>query len=293
MNASDKNRLNQVGVPDRSGAGKLGDSTRGVGDMIDDAISKVSAITPGGAGTLTVTGDLTVSDTVTTGAGGILFTDSNVKIVETGTNDLSITADNAVRGKFTSLGLEVTGEFTATDDIANDGWLLFNDGSSQGQSMNLTGSGHSGNAVLTVTPAALSSYSLYLRDSSQNGRVVVDVDGALGVGGGLGFINLQTKTANYTATKADALILCDVATTGAFTVTLPAAAALAGQLLIIKVAVGHATNVLTVSRAGSDTITTMSAAAQTSFDSTAGTTELNSFQLVSDGVSVWHVISAS
>lgn len=93
-------------------------------------------------------------------------------------------------------------------------------------------------------------------------------------------LTVQTKTANYTAQVGDGLILCSGA---AFTVTLPAANAMTGQILRVKKTDAALANIITIARAGSDTIDTLTS------------TSLNSNQecvlLVSDGVSNWDIVS--
>jgi len=72
-------------------------------------------------------------------------------------------------------------------------------------------------------------------------------------------VNITEKTAAYTATVSDEIILADMSG-GAFTITLPPAAsmynstALTTLLLTIKVSTPHATNVLTVDGNASETI---------------------------------------
>lgn len=61
------------------------------------------------------------------------------------------------------------------------------------------------------------------------------------------------KTTTYLATLADDVILCD-ATSGSFTVTLPAAASSAGKLLLIKRTDGTAANIVTIDGNASETI---------------------------------------
>lgn len=76
---------------------------------------------------------------------------------------------------------------------------------------------------------------------------------------------------------------CD-ATAGAFTVILPAAAAAAGQILIIKKTDGSA-NVLTISRSGTDMIDGSSTYALTN--------QYGYVQLISDGTGNWFVIGGN
>lgn len=98
-----------------------------------------------------------------------------------------------------------------------------------------------------------------------------------------GFPNLAfaSKTANYTLTATDQVILAS-ASGGAFTLTLPAASSNSGKVFYLK-KTDSTTNAVTISRAGSDTI------------EGATTTTLNTqyeiLTLVSDGVSVWNILS--
>jgi len=95
-------------------------------------------------------------------------------------------------------------------------------------------------------------------------------------------VGVATKTAAYTMTAADCVILAD-ATTAAFTVTLPSAAN-TGMMVHIK-KVDSSANAVTISRAGTDTIegaTTVSLSAQYS-----------SRTLVANGGSLWLVLSSS
>lgn len=63
---------------------------------------------------------------------------------------------------------------------------------------------------------------------------------------------ITTKTAAYTATSADDTILCD-ASGGAFTVSLPAAAAVSGKVYVIK-KIDSSANAVTIDPNGSETI---------------------------------------
>lgn len=91
-------------------------------------------------------------------------------------------------------------------------------------------------------------------------------------------LNIVTKTANYTATFSDDVILCN---TNAFTITLPSAAASLGKVFrILKI--GGDGNAITVARAGSDTIE-----GATSFSIAARYQDLT---VVSDGSATWYRI---
>lgn len=88
-----------------------------------------------------------------------------------------------------------------------------------------------------------------------------------------------TKTAAYTATVSDKTILCD-ATSGAFTVTLPATQGLSGITYYIK-KVDSSGNAVTIDGNGSETI---------DGDTTVKiTTQYEALLLQTDG-SNWHVL---
>ena len=109
MNASDKARLNTVPVQDGSGAGREGDPSRGVGTMVEAAVNAVSAVVPSG-GTFAVTGDATVSGTMT--AANVTATATVTGADITCTDDLT-TADLFVTGD-TTLGTSKTVAFTTS-----------------------------------------------------------------------------------------------------------------------------------------------------------------------------------
>jgi hypothetical protein len=94
--------------------------------------------------------------------------------------------------------------------------------------------------------------------------------------------NVVSKVTTYTATKYDDLILCSGS---AFTVTLPAASD-GVKMFVIRKTDTSLTNIITVARAGSDTFTDNAASLTSTTLNTIGET----ITLVSDGVSVWHVL---
>lgn len=101
--------------------------------------------------------------------------------------------------------------------------------------------------------------------------------------GNLAFQYLEpttAKTANYTATGVEGVILCD-ATAGAFTITLPAAASFANKTFYIK-KTDAGFNAVTIDANGTETID----GALT----TALSTQYESIRIVSDGTN-WHVIA--
>ena len=98
--------------------------------------------------------------------------------------------------------------------------------------------------------------------------------------------------AAYQALVTDSIIPCDAnAASGSFAVTLPAAAAAAGQLLSVKVITTHATNVVTVVPAGSDKINGVSN--QQSVTTFTTTSLLASAIFQSDGVATWNLIGSN
>lgn len=88
----------------------------------------------------------------------------------------------------------------------------------------------------------------------------------------------STKTANYTATGADDVILADTSG-GAFTITLPAAASLSGKKITIK-KVSADGNTLTIDRSGSNLIDGETAQTYVA--------PMTSVTWGSDGVSNWY-----
>jgi hypothetical protein len=112
-------------------------------------------------------------------------------------------------------------------------------------------------------------------------------------GGGFALSGVTAvKSSAYTATTGDNLVLADPnAAVGSFAITLPAANAQKGQLLTVKVVTTHATRVITVVKAGTDTIEGVTAGQTTSTFGT--TTNLASATYQSDGTSKWYLISSN
>jgi hypothetical protein len=93
-------------------------------------------------------------------------------------------------------------------------------------------------------------------------------------------IAVASKTAAYTITSNDGLVLADVSG-GAFSLTLPAASSNSGKILRVKKK-DSSTNSVTISRAGSDLI-----------DGATSKTlsiQYESLTLISDGTSTWHIV---
>lgn len=110
-----------------------------------------------------------------------------------------------------------------------------------------------------------------------NGQIWLDT--AASGTGGLGVLNVTTITSNATLTTSQTVVLCD-ASSGAITVTLPAASGNDGRHYHIK-KIDSSGNAVTIDGNGSETVdgeTTQAIAVQ-----------YNSIQLVCDG-SVWHIL---
>lgn len=115
-------------------------------------------------------------------------------------------------------------------------------------------------------------------------------------GGSGGSINVTgvsaIKNAAYVATKGDSLVLADPnAAAGSFAITLPAANISKGAMICVKVVATHATRVVTVIRAGSDTIEGVSAGQTTTTFTT--TANLASACYQSNGINKWYLTSSN
>lgn len=88
-----------------------------------------------------------------------------------------------------------------------------------------------------------------------------------------------SKTTTYTASRADDVILCSGS---AFTVTLPAASD-SKKKFVFKKTDSTASNIITIARAGSDTIDGAT--------STTLNTQYEAVVMVSDGASAWSIVS--
>jgi hypothetical protein len=102
---------------------------------------------------------------------------------------------------------------------------------------------------------------LYYRDSSGNfvrlgigtsGKVLRVSSGLPAWGDASGGFSTATKTSNYPITTSDTVIFAD-ATSGNVTITLPTASGVSGYRFYIK-RIDNASNTVTVTRSGSDTI---------------------------------------
>lgn len=102
-------------------------------------------------------------------------------------------------------------------------------------------------------------------------------------GGGGGALVVQTKTTTYVILSTDDVLLADTSG-GGWTATLPAASAKLNTLVIKKTT--NDFNVLTIARAGSDTIQDIA----TGSTSTTLNTQGEEITLVSNGSTVWQVV---
>lgn len=100
--------------------------------------------------------------------------------------------------------------------------------------------------------------------SASNGDIVIEPNGTGNVGVGTASpaslldvagpiaTAITTKTANYAATDADSVLICD-ASSGALTVTLPSASGISGRQYTIK-RINAGTNVVTIAAASGEAI---------------------------------------
>lgn len=170
---------------------------------------------------------------------------------------------------------------TALNGIANgsDGYriLLVNASSANVVLANESGSATASDRIITQNGGDLTltpnkSVELAYDSTSSRWRVV-------GGGSGGGDISVTSKTANYTATVSDYLILCN-ASGGGFTISLPTASGNTGKVFIVK-KTDSALNGVVVDGNSSETI-------DGELTYTLGT-QFESVQIVSDGTN-WQVI---
>lgn len=141
--------------------------------------------------------------------------------------------------------------------------------------------GASGGFTTRLVASATSSWTLTLPPAvpaAANARIAVSTAGTASFEA-TGSRQLVSKTANYTATAADEVILCNV-TGGGITITLPAASSNTNKCFTIK-KTDSSTNTVTVDGNASETIdgaTTYSI-----------TIQYESITIVCDG-SNWHII---
>lgn len=268
----------------------------------------------------------TVSNTgIVTATGAFYLTDTNVGLIESGTNDLDVRSDGAV-------SLTVSGGATPT--VAVGGALnISRSNAALAEVVRFKSSGASNDLYLTIGPtdsaglggvlhwdntAASLNIGLHGADNpvqffadarieletiqaaattgtvikSSTGTVIgTFLDGvALRLAGGFAAGVAAVQTTTYVATVLDYFIPADVATTGDVTITLPAASASKGQTLMVKATSLHVTRDININRAGADTITTSTATGATTVQ-LSPTATYNAIVLVSDGTATWYVVN--
>lgn len=162
--------------------------------------------------------------------------------------------------------------------------------------INDSGGAFSSEATLATTRGGLNiaSYTtgdiIYASSSSVLAKLGIGTSGQrLSVSGGLPAwgsaataIAVTTKTGTYTILNTDDLILAD-ASGGSFTLTLPDCATNSGKVFWVYASVAPGANVVTLSKAGSDTIAGMT------------TVKLGTFgdiiQIASGGGTVWEILN--
>jgi hypothetical protein len=210
-------------------------------------------------------------------------------------------APTQIRGPFSDGASAVAVRIAASVDLTNATSKIASFGDNAGTSyaeksyLDLNGYwrapvfGNTGTLASWVAPGAtnlvLAANGSNIATVTANGFEVVSGKG-FAVGG-----VTAIKTTDYVATVADFLIPVDVNTTGNVQVTLPAANAAKGQMLTIKASATHATRIITIIRAGSDTIEGRTAA-DTSM-TLSPTATLDHVSLVSDGTSKWYLTDFS
>lgn len=136
------------------------------------------------------------------------------------------------------------------------------------------------NTATIQTPSSVTSYTWTLPSAQGSAATYLGNDGS----GNLSWtspastIPVTSKTTTYSATTADGLILCSGS---AFTVTLPAASN-TGAVLRIQKTDSSLSNIITISRAGSDTIE--------GDTTTTLNTQYEEVTLVADGTSTWYIL---
>lgn len=213
----------------------------------------------GNTGTLTVNGPIVTSANSVT-ATGFYLTDTNVGLIETVANSLDVVLDGSPMFRFDQVS-------AGNNQIS---------------------------PVATNTSLALASTGDGNIDFYQGSNNVADITAnGIRVNSGFGLAVggvTAIKTTDYVATASDFFIPVDVATTGDVAVTLPAANAAKGQILMIKATSLHVTRDININRAGADTITTSTAAGATTLQ-LSPTATYNCAVLVSDGTATWYVVN--
>lgn len=150
-----------------------------------------------------------------------------------------------------------------------------------------TGQTSASAAFNALSPVTTTGDMIYSSTGTTTARLAIGSSGQyLRVSGGIpswqssasANLSVVTKTANYTATASDDIILCN---TNAFTITLPAATTSSGKIYYIA-KIGSDTNAISITRAGSDTI-----------DGATTVTLNNQYDIITigcDGSSIWYII---
>ena len=231
MNASDKARLNQVGIPVDTGSGKQGDGTRGVGDLVEAAITaNNNAFTPS-TGTLTVTGAVTASGVITGDDVTAVDTVTGVSVTATGT----VTgADVTATDDLTTVDLFVTGDTTlgTSKTVAFTTSLIFKDAVSGNTMASLTDSGTTGTLGITIVRPLTSSPSgvIYATDD--------DLDYGYGAASGLPVIRVSAASVFSWDNSGNATVAAGRALNTSIG-TGTAAPVAGGVLTLISTAVGN------------------------------------------------------
>lgn len=130
-----------------------------------------------------------------------------------------------------------------------------------------------GNSATSGLTKATLTAGANITITNGNGSITIASTG----GGGGGTLTVSTKTANYTMTNSDDVILCDTSS-GALTITMQSAASATSKAYKVKV-IGN--NACTIDAAGADTI-----------DGDADlvlTVKNTAVDLISDGGTAWYV----
>ena len=212
-------------------------------------------------------------------------------VVENSAGTDQFTVSNT--GVVTALGPATVGSGTTTDAIIVGGQAI---GATYPSILNASENtttgwamipGSNGNTYLNGRTGMAFNIANVQKADLTASRLALTAGMGLAVGG-----VTAVKSAAYTATVADSLVLADpAAAAGSFAVTLPAASAAQGQLLTVKVTAIDATKVITVIRAGADTIEGITAAQTTTTFTTTATLASATFQ--SDGTSKWYLIASN
>lgn len=268
-------------------------------------------------GTMNVTGAVTASGAVA--AGSLSSTTTGTALAASGSsssiafNNTSAASIGQIKGYAVDGATTVALRLAAQSDLTTAGAKILSIGDNAGTSYaekayvdkDGLGSFAGGLGTAAGTPASASTVRGRLQadtwiDNSNSVTVAswsspdFSFGNAAGASGSLGGLRAggitAEKTTDYVATKADFLIPVNVNTTGDVAITLPAASAAKGQILNIKATATHATRDININRAGADTITTYAAAGATTVQ-LSPTATLSQATLVSDGTSIWYVVS--